>query len=215
MPMKPLAKLLGALTLSAAGSLHAHAIGTCPQGQEPADERSFRRTGASYKAVLCWVATLALPADGGKLLVSVYRGKQVEAQTTVGLDVEGQVRRVRFDNASYVLSSKALTIPVIVEAQLHGATFNQHSTDLLLFTMEGRALKQVFSGNVAWESWGTQCEPDCIDLTRTRTVVVVTDQPKLGFRDLELRTRGTVTPHGKPDSAAQMIFTGSKYESVQ
>lgn len=222
MPMKLLTKMLGVLALSAAPSLHAYAAGSCVQGQEPVGERTFTQAGTSYKAVLCWDATPSPSANGGKLRLSVYRGEQLAAQTTNEFDVEGQVRGVRFDKVSYVLSSKVLTIPVLVEARLRGTTFDQHSTELLLFTMEGQELTKVFSDNVAWESWGTQCEPDCIDSTKTRTVVILTDKTTEGLRDLKLRTRGTVTPHGQPDSAAQkidkttqMVFTGKKYEPVQ
>lgn len=132
------------------------------------------------------------------------------------------MRAIKFDRANYPLGAKAVTFPVLVEARARGATFDQYATDLWLFTLEGNRLRKVFAQNVAWESWGTQCEPDCIDTTKTKAVVIIaSEKSPQGLPDLKLRTRGKTIPHGLGEQAAEpvdrttrYVFTGVQYEAV-
>jgi hypothetical protein len=110
-----------------------------------------------------------------------------------------------------------------VEARAHGATFDQYTTDLWLITLDAGKLKKVFAQNVAWESWGTQCEPDCIDTTKTKTVVIIAPEKSAqGLSDLKLRTRGKTTPYGQSEKSAEptdqttrFVFNGELYEAKQ
>ncbi len=184
----------------------------CPAQHEAVAERLFNQAGSAYKVVLCWNPQAGATAAGGSLLVTANRGDQLVAQATLPVDVEGEVRGIRFDGANYALSDKVPVFPVLVEARLRGTTFDQYSTDLVLFALEGKDLKTVFSHNVAWEAWGTQCEQDCIDTTKTRTIVTIAPEKSAqGLHDLQLRTRGKTTAFGKPDTAAQAVDTTVRY----
>ncbi|RZL33727.1 MAG: hypothetical protein EOP35_17205 [Rubrivivax sp.] len=82
-------------------------------------------------------------------------------------------------------------------------------------------LRRVLVQNVAWESWGTKCEPDCADTSKNKSVIVIAAQKSpQGMSDLRVRTRGSSTPYGKDDKAAQSVdsttryvFNGTAYEA--
>ncbi|WP_266168751.1 hypothetical protein [Dyella subtropica] len=213
--MKPF-RILLAVVLAASASL-AHA--QCPAKHEAMGERLFKQGGASYRVQLCWNLQ---GFTGGSLLVQAYQGEQLVAETTVPMDVEGQVRAIRFDRANYPLSDEGAAFPVLVETRSHGATFDQYTTDLWLFTLESRRLRKVFSQNVDWRFWVTQCESDCVDTTETKTVVIIgTEKSSQGLHDLKLRTRGKTTPYGRDETSAQTVdqttryvFNGEEYEQT-
>lgn len=196
----------------------AHAA--CPSQHEPTGERTFDVSGATYQVQLC-LKTLGDAGTAGSLVVMAFKGGQLAAQATLPVDVEGEIRAVRFDTADYPIAPKMPAIPVHIEARLHGASFDQYSSDLWLLVLDGKTIKQVLVQNVSWESWGTQCGTDCIDTTKTNTIVVIAPEKSAqGFHDLKLRTRGKVTPPGKPETAAttvdkttRYVFTGQAYEA--
>jgi len=212
----PFARRIAACALLVLSFSVAHA--TCPPQHEPAGERRFDVSGTPYLVQLC----LKTPGDAGtagKLVVMAFKGDQPAAQATLPVDVEGEIRAVRFDTADYPIAPKMPAIPVHIEARLRGASFDQYSTDLWLLMFDGQAIQQVLAQNVSWESWGTQCDTDCIDTTKTRTIVVIAPETSArGFHDLRLRTRGKVTPPGKPEAAAnnvdkttRFVFNGQAY----
>jgi hypothetical protein len=187
----------------------AVAAAQCPPMHDIVDDRASDHAGTPYTVTLC---SNPQGDASGSLQVLVYQGERLAGQAGVPVDVEGEVRAIRFDGASYALSAKAPTFPVLVEARLRGATFDQYSTDLWLFTLDAGRLKRVLAQNVAWQAWGMQCEPDCIDTTRGKTVVIVVPQKSPdGMSDLRLRTRGTSTPHGKGNKASKAIDQTSHY----
>lgn len=196
------------------------AAAQCPPQHEAVDERSFIHAGTQYTVRLC-----RNPEGdaGGSLQALVLQDGRSVVQASFPVDVEGEVRAIRFDGASYALSAQAPTFAVLVEARLRGATFDQYSTDLWLLALDAGRLKRVLVQNVAWEAWGTQCEPDCIDTTRSKTLVVVAPQKSpQGMIDLRLRTRGTSTPHGKGREAAKAmdqttryVFDGEAYQAQE
>jgi hypothetical protein len=220
MKMRLLTQWIASAALCASAGM---ANGSCPAHHEAVGQRQFNQAGSTYKVYLCWRPQATATAAGGSLLLTAYLGDQVAAQATTPLDVEGQVRSVRFDRATYALNEKVPVFPVLVEARLRGATFDQYSTDLMLFALEGKDLKNVLSQNIAWEAWGTQCEPDCIDTTKTKTAVIIApERSAQGLHDLKLRTRGTTTAFGKPGAAAEVvdktvryIFNGQMYEGME
>lgn len=218
--IRPVNWLRAAAAAFAAAAALAHA--QCPDKHEAVGERLFNQAGAAYKVLLCWNPQGDPSVAGGSLRVMAYQGDRLAAETTVPVDVEGQVRAIKFDRANYPIHAKTPSFPVLVEARSRGATFDQYTTDLWLFTLEGAQLKKVFAQNVAWESWGTQCEPDCIDTTKNKTVVIIApEKSPQGLHDLKLRTRGKTTPYGQGEKAAEAtdkttryVFTGEQYEAA-
>jgi len=215
---KTLRRLLAAGTLALLGGV---AQADCAPPLEARGERLFNQNGTAYRAQLCWNPQGDATVAGGNLAVTVWQGERQVAQATFPVDIEGSVRDIRFDRANYALSAKAPTFPVLVDARLRGVTFDQYSTDLWLLTLDGGQLKRVLVQNVAWEAWGTQCEPDCIDTSKSKTVVVIgTQKSPQGMSELRMRTRGSTTPYGKDGKAAQPIdsttryvFNGTSYEA--
>jgi hypothetical protein len=217
-PNRPVRWLRATVISLAASTSLAHA--QCSEKEQAVGERLFSHVGSSYKVLLCWNPHGDPILAGGNLRVMAYLGEGLAAETTVPVDVEGQVRAIRFDRTNYPLNAKAPTFPVLVEARSRGATFDQYTTELWLFTLEGNRLKKVFAQNVAWESWGTHCEPNCIDTTKTTTVVIIApEKSPQGLHDLKLRVRGKTTPYGQSEKAAEAmdkttryVFTGDQYE---
>jgi hypothetical protein len=198
---------------------------SCPSGRTPQDARKFRHGGISYTALLCLNEPNSENRVPNTLSVLTYRSdRQLAAEITVPLDIEGQVRSVKFDETTYVLSSNTLTLPVLVDARLRGFAFDQYTTDLLLFTLKERQLRQVLSQNVRRSSWASspQCEASCLDTTITKTTVIILPaKPTNGMQDLQLHTRGKTVPEGVNDKLAQTInhrtnhaFNGQVYEAV-
>ena len=218
MKLSYLLGMASALVVGAVSSAHAQ----CPANYEAMGERQFAQNGATYTVSLCWNPKATPSGTGGSLRVTAYQGEKPVAETMVPVDVEGMVVEIKFDGAGYPLSATAPTFPVIVKARARGATFDQYTTDLWLFSLQASGLSKVFGENVSWESWGTQCEPECIDTTNTKTLVIIAPEKSAqGMHDLKLRQRGKTIPYGKSDKAAQAIdqttryvFTGSQYEAA-
>ncbi|MCY4747100.1 hypothetical protein NYO99_19155 [Pelomonas sp. UHG3] len=193
----------------------------CAPPQEPKGERLFMQNGAAFRAQLCWHPQGDVGAAGGRLAVTVWRGEQRVAQVSFPVDIEGTVRDIRFDRANYALSAQAASFGVLVDTRLRGAGFDQYSTDLWLLVLDGGQLARVLVQNMAWEAWGTQCEPDCIDTSKTKSIVVIGAQKSpQGMSELRVRTRGWTTPYGQGSQAAQRVdgttryvFNGAVYEA--
>jgi frataxin-like iron-binding protein CyaY len=215
--------LASALVFSAFALAGAAVHAQCPDKHEAVGERLFNQGGAAFKVQLCWNPQGDSSVAGGTLRVMAYQGERLAAEASFPVDVEGQVRAIKFDRANYPINAKMPTFPVLVEARSRGATFDQYTTDLWLITLDAGKLKKVFAQNVAWESWGTQCEPDCIETTKSKTVVIVAPEKSAqGLSDLKLRARGKTTPYGKDEKAAvatdettRYVFTGEQYEPKQ
>ncbi len=208
----PLSRWLAQAAIVACAALGTAAYAQCPEQHEPVGDQLFNQNGAAYRVQMCWNPRGDASVAGGSLRVTAYQGERRAAEASFPIDVEGQVKVIRFDRANYALSAKAPTIAVLVEARLRGATFDQQSTDLWLITLDKGQLKRVLVQNVAWDSWGTQCEPDCADTSKSKTVIIIAPQKSAqGMSDLKLRTRGTSTPYGKSDAAAQVTDKTTRY----
>jgi hypothetical protein len=201
------------------GLFSAAAHAQCPVGHDAMGERLFSHGGTSYKAQLCWNPRGDASVAGGSLRVTVYQGEHRAAEASFPVDVEGEVKGIHFDRASYVLSARAPTFPVLVDARLRGVAFDQYSTDLWLLTLDSGKLKQVLVQNVVWDSWATQCQTDCVETSKSKTVLIIAPQKSAqGMSDLKLRTRGSSTPYGQDAKQAQLtdktthyVFNGEVY----
>ena len=83
-------------------------------------------------------------------------GESLVASRVEAIDIEGQLRGIRFDRASHVLHPPRPAIALRISARDPGAAHEQELTDLLLYMSEGRALPRVAELNVARNTWGTQ-----------------------------------------------------------
>jgi hypothetical protein len=201
------------LTLAMLASAQAVAAGCAGDG-EPIDERRFGGGAEAITVQLCHDGKPLPAGPAGSLEVTASRGDRTLAQLRLPIDVEGDLRKIRFDGATYALGDQLPAISVVLEARLRGSTFDQYSTDLWLIRFDGKALSLVLARSVGRESWGTNCDPDCISTTDTETLVIVAPgKSKQGLHDLRLRTRSRKSPRSS-DRIERLVFDGQRYESA-
>jgi hypothetical protein len=91
---------------------------SCPSGEKPNDSRTFRQGDSTYTALLCWNRQAGLSIQSSLSILAYRNDGQLAAEATVPLEVEGQVKAVKFDGTDYVISSSSPTFPVLVDARL-------------------------------------------------------------------------------------------------
>lgn len=200
------------LVLGMLCSAPAFAVG-CAAGADPVDERRFGRGDEAITVQLCHDAKPVAGGPAGSLAVTALRGDLPVAKLSLPIDVEGELRKIRFDGASYALGDKVPAIPVLLEARLHGATFDQYDSDLWLIRFDGKALSLVLAQPISRESWGTDCEPDdCIEASSTRSLLIISPEIRRGsLSDLRVRTRRKDAPRGT-HTLERFVFNGQRYE---
>lgn len=199
------------LTLAMLGTTQAFAAG-CTGEAEPVDERRFGGGAEAITVQLCHDGKPVPAGAAGSLELTASRGDRTVARLRLPIEVEGELRKIRFDGAAYALGDKVPAIPVVLEARLRGTSFDHYSTDLWLIRFDGKALSLVLAQPVGLESWGTNCAPDCIAATDTETLVIIApEKSKHGLHDLRLRTRSRKPPRGS-DQIDRLVFDGQRYE---
>ena len=90
------------------------AYAQCPEQHEPVGDQSFHQNGAAYRVQLCGNPRGDASGFGGSLRVTAYQGERRTTEASFPIDVEGQVKAIRFDRVNYVRSAKAPTFPVLI-----------------------------------------------------------------------------------------------------
>lgn len=202
----------------------------CADGSPVRDEHHLHHAELQYRAELCLLRgpqagmTAGVQDLGHGLLQLNWfsmkpQGESLAASSVEAVDVEGQLLEIRFDRASYALHPQRPAIALRISARDHGAEHDQELTDLLLYMPEGRALPRVAELNVARNTWGTQCAPQCQDSVDSRSVVVVLPRQTQGYKDLQLKMRAHITPEGSgtPRTETQTViwrWNGMRYEAT-
>ena len=204
--------------------LCSSAWAACPDGSPASDELRLRHADRHYRAELCLLqGSQPDVQDMGHGLLQLNwfsvtpEGESLAASSVEAIDVEGQLRGIRFDRARYVLHPQRPAIALRISARDQGAEHDQELTDLLLYMPDGRALPRVAELNVARSTWGTQCAPRCQDSVDSRSVVVVLARQTQGYKDLQLKMRARITPEGSgtPRTETQTAiwrWNGTRYE---
>lgn len=203
-------------TFSAANTL------ACPDSSSVADEKTFNIALATYRGQLCWSPEASASANGRHINLMVYKvvpeGEHLIAELPFPIDVEGELREVKFDNANYQLNKNNPSFPVLVLARMHGVSSDQYTTDVMLFVLNDEKLKKVFETNVSFSSWATQCESDCMDTTNTTSIIIIsTSKATHDLYDLKVRTKSKITPdlpRGKgstSDEVTHYLYNGVEY----
>ena len=191
--MKSISRSLSRTALLAlgAGLLAAMARAACLDAAPAVAERSFMHAKQSYRAELCLLrGSHKQVADIGHGLmqlnlfrVSDQAGQPegLAAQIIEPVDVEGQLRELSLDRATYALHAEIPTVAVLIKSRDRGVEHDQYLSDLQLYMPQAaipargqtQALQRVASINTSRESWGTQCGKDCQDTIHSKTLVIV------------------------------------------
>lgn len=199
----------------------------CADGKPFLDEIRLTHANQNYRAELCLMHGKIQGVKDNRngviqlnLFVVTPDGEALTATALDAVDVEGQLREIRFDRADYLLHRERPTLVLRIQDRYHGVGLEQYLTNLDLYMPQGKQLKRVAQFMVERDSWGKDCDPDCQDSVHSRSVVVVLPRETKGYRDIQLKTRAQETPKGTGKLRIQREadiwrWNGDAYEIVQ
>lgn len=160
--------------------------------------------------------------DGLKQLQLSFTNSKQQLQSTVPLDVEGELRAIRLASSHYTLKPGLRAVALVLELRNRGVGFDEERQELWLFWPKDNALSLVFNQTTALQRWATNCTQDCEDTLQSQSQLRVLSNSggessgsATGLAELaplELRTQGNVTPANADEAHAEHFQRTERYE---
>lgn len=160
--------------------------------------------------------------NGLKQLHLSFSNAKQQLQSTVPLDVEGELRAIRLAPSHYALKPGVRAVALVLELRNRGVGFDEERQELWLFWPKDKALSLVFNQSIALQRWATNCTQDCEDTLQSQSELRVLSNsggesggPATGWAELaplELHTQDTVTPANAGESNAEHFQRTERYE---
>lgn len=161
------------------------------------------------------------PSDGlARLLIQLWSDKSaLLAQSTVPLDIEGQLRDIQQAEAEYKLHPKGFSLAFTLDVRVHEVDFDKHNKELWLFWFDGKNIRHLLSTSTEMQQWSTQCAESCDDSIHTFSTLAVQSAGPDNFATLTIHTRREIFPEGDTtkqpvvfQESQSYVFNGKKYE---
>lgn len=168
------------------------------------------------------VCVSAHEVNGLKQLQLSFTNSKQQLQSTVPLDVEGDLRAIQLASPHYALKPGLRAVALVLELRNRGVGFDEERQELWLFWPQDNVLTLVFNQTIELQRWATNCTQDCEDTLQSQSQLrVLSNSPGessgsvTGWAELaplELRTQDTVTPANADQANAEHFQRTERYE---
>lgn len=121
--------------------------------------------------------------EGSRQLQLTLHSNTQQWQSTVPLDIEGDLRAITLAPAAYALKPGTRAVALELQLRNRGVSFDEERRDLWLFWPAESQLRLVFNQTIELQHWATNCSQECEDTIRSRSELRVLPRP--------------ATPHGQ------------------
>lgn len=162
--------------------------------------------------------------DGlARLFIQLWSDKTgAIAQTTIPLDIEGQLRNIQQINPAYVLHPDGFSLALTLDTRAHEVDYDKHNQELWLFWFDGTTIRLVFNTSINMQQWATNCGDSCEDSVNTVSTLEFKSAAPDSFANLTVHKRTEVFPQGDKTQQSEVfqetghyVFNGKNYETVE